>query len=67
MVARFYRSTHVMLVNPSLPVNTVPEFVAFARANVGKLNMGSNGIGATGHSAGEMFFDDGQIYGSNAA
>src|SRR5262249_15146026 len=51
----FYRSTYVMLVNPSLPVKTVPEFVAFARANAGKVNMGSNGIGATGHLAGEMF------------
>ena len=54
-IAPFYRSTYVMLVNPSLPVKTVPEFVAFARANAGKVNMGSNGIGATGHLAGEMF------------
>jgi tripartite-type tricarboxylate transporter receptor subunit TctC len=54
-IAPFYRSTYVMLVNRSLPVKTVPEFVAFARAKAGKVNMGSNGIGATGHLAGEMF------------
>lgn len=54
-VAGFFRSHYVMLANPSLPVRTVPEFIAYAKANPGKINMGSNGIGATGHLCGEMF------------
>ena len=54
-VAVFYRSSYVLLVNPQLPVRTLPEFVAYAKANPGKVNFGSNGIGATGHLAGEMF------------
>ncbi len=54
-VAGFYRSHYVMLVTPSLPARTVPEFIAYAKANPGRINMGSNGIGATGHLAGEMF------------
>src|SRR5262249_41552675 len=49
------RSTPLMPVHPSLPVKTLPEFVAHAKANPGKLNFGSNGVGATGHLAGEMF------------
>src|SRR5436190_13080028 len=44
-----------MVVNPSLPVNSVPEFVAYAKANPGKLNMGSQGVGSIGHLAGELF------------
>lgn len=54
-VAGLYRSHYVMLVTPSLPAKTVLEFIAYAKANPGKINMGSNGIGATGHLAGEMF------------
>ena len=54
-VASFYRSNFFMLVNPSLPVKTVPEFIAYAQSNSGATNMGSNGIGSTGHLAGEMF------------
>jgi tripartite-type tricarboxylate transporter receptor subunit TctC len=54
-VAAFFRSSYVMLVNPSLPAKTVPEFIAYAKANPRKVNFGSNGIGATGHLAGEMF------------
>jgi tripartite-type tricarboxylate transporter receptor subunit TctC len=54
-VAGLYRSFYVMLATPALPVRTVPEFIAYAKANPGKINMGSNGIGATGHLAGEMF------------
>ena len=54
-IAAFFRSSYVMLVNPSLPAKTLPEFVAHAKANPGKLNFGSNGVGATGHLAGEMF------------
>jgi tripartite-type tricarboxylate transporter receptor subunit TctC len=40
---------------PSSPAKTVPEFIAYAKMNPGKLNFGSNGVGATGHLAGEMF------------
>jgi len=45
----------VMVVNPSLPARTVPEFIAYAKANPGKVNMASSGIGATPHVAGELF------------
>jgi tripartite-type tricarboxylate transporter receptor subunit TctC len=45
----------VMEVNPSLPVNTVPEFIAYAKANPGKINMASAGIGGPQHVAGELF------------
>ena len=44
-----------MVVNPSVPAKTVPEFIAYAKANAGKLNMASAGIGATPHVAGELF------------
>jgi tripartite-type tricarboxylate transporter receptor subunit TctC len=42
-------------VHPSVPVNTVPEFIAYAKANPGKLNFASGGIGATQHMAAELF------------
>jgi tripartite-type tricarboxylate transporter receptor subunit TctC len=45
----------VMEVNPSLPANTVPEFIAYAKANPGKINMASGGTGSTPHLAGELF------------
>jgi tripartite-type tricarboxylate transporter receptor subunit TctC len=45
----------VMEVNPSVPVQTVPEFIAYARANPGKLNMASAGVGNSTHVAGELF------------
>jgi tripartite-type tricarboxylate transporter receptor subunit TctC len=49
------RVPFVMEVNPSVPVNTVPEFIAYAKANPGKLNFGSAGIGTGIHMAGELF------------
>ena len=48
------RAPVILAVHPSVPANTVPEFIAYAKANPGKLNMGSAGIGSTGHLAGEL-------------
>ncbi len=44
-----------MTVNPSVPANTVSEFIAYAKSNPGKLNMASGGVGSTPHVAGELF------------
>src|SRR5262249_10152337 len=49
------RQPLVMLVHPSFPAKTVPEFIAHAKANPGKLNMASAGNGSTNHVAGELF------------
>src|SRR6478609_3345108 len=49
------RSPLVMLVNPGVPAATASEFIAYAKADPGKINMGSGGKGATGHVAGELF------------
>jgi len=54
-VAPIVRVSFVMLVNPSLPTKTVPEFIAYAKANPGKLTMASAGIGTVSHVAGELF------------
>jgi tripartite-type tricarboxylate transporter receptor subunit TctC len=45
----------VMVVNPSIPARTVPEFIAHAKANANKLSMASFGAGSTSHMAGELF------------
>src|SRR5215470_16156994 len=45
----------VMMVNPSVPAKTGPEFIAYAKANPGKINMSSPGIGSINHVAGELF------------
>jgi tripartite-type tricarboxylate transporter receptor subunit TctC len=54
-VAGVFYVGYVMDVNPSVPVKTVPEFIAYAKANPGKLNMASYGIGSVPHLAGELF------------
>ena len=50
-----FRAQYLMMVNPRSPAKTVPEFIAYVKANPGKINFGSNGVGATGHLAGELF------------
>src|SRR5262249_22799137 len=54
-VAGIVRVPLVMVVNPSVPAQTVPEFIAYAKANPGKINMASVGNGTTPHMAGELF------------
>jgi tripartite-type tricarboxylate transporter receptor subunit TctC len=54
-VASLTRGAFVMVVNPSFPAKTVPEFIAYAKANPGKINMASGGTGTVTHVAGELF------------
>jgi tripartite-type tricarboxylate transporter receptor subunit TctC len=55
MVAGLVRSPLVLEVHPSVPVRTVPELIAYAKANPGKASLGSFGTGTSSHVAGEMF------------
>jgi tripartite-type tricarboxylate transporter receptor subunit TctC len=54
-VASIDQVPNVMDVNPSVPAKTVPEFIAYAKANPGKITMGSGGIGSSPHVTGELF------------
>ena len=54
-VASFVRVPFVMVINPSFPAKTVPEFITYAKANPGKINTASGGIGTANQVAGELF------------
>jgi tripartite-type tricarboxylate transporter receptor subunit TctC len=54
-VASIVRLPYIVLAHPSVPAKTVPEFIAYAKANAGKITMASSGIGTGPHMAGELF------------
>jgi tripartite-type tricarboxylate transporter receptor subunit TctC len=54
-IAGIIRFPYIMVVHPSVPANTASEFIAYAKANPGKINLGSPGIGTGPHVAGELF------------
>jgi tripartite-type tricarboxylate transporter receptor subunit TctC len=54
-VAGLIRVSNVVVVHPSVPTKTIPEFIAYAKANPGKISMASGGNGTSGHLCGELF------------
>ena len=54
-VAAVSRAPNVMVVHPSVPAKTVPEFISYAKANPGTINMASSGVGTSIHLSGELF------------
>jgi tripartite-type tricarboxylate transporter receptor subunit TctC len=54
-VGGIHREPFVMVVNPSFPAQTVPEFIAYAKSNRDKINMASGGVGSGNHLSGELF------------
>jgi tripartite-type tricarboxylate transporter receptor subunit TctC len=55
LISGFFRVPNLMVVNPSVPAKTVPEFIAYTKANPGKVNMASAGSGSSVHVSGELF------------
>ena len=54
-VASIYRAPAVLVVHPTFPAKSVPALIAYAKANPGKINMASGGIGSAAHVYGELF------------
>jgi tripartite-type tricarboxylate transporter receptor subunit TctC len=54
-VAGLHRTPNVLAVHPGFPIKTVPEFIAYTKANPGKVNAATSGIGASDHMSGELF------------
>jgi tripartite-type tricarboxylate transporter receptor subunit TctC len=54
-IAGILEVPNVLEVNPAVPVKTVPEFIAYAKANPGKIDMASGGVGSSSHMSGELF------------
>ncbi|MBV9968712.1 MAG: tripartite tricarboxylate transporter substrate binding protein, partial [Xanthobacteraceae bacterium] len=54
-VAAVARAPNIMVVNPAVPARSVPEFIAYAKAHPGRINMASTGNGTTTHLSGELF------------
>jgi tripartite-type tricarboxylate transporter receptor subunit TctC len=55
LVAGIMQVPNVVVVHPSVPVKTLPEFIAYAKANPGKIDMASGGVGSSSHMSGELF------------
>jgi len=56
-VASIYRGFCVLVVQPSFPAKTLPEFIAYVKSNPGKLHMASGGVGTPQHLFGELFME----------
>src|SRR5215471_2268905 len=54
-VAGIGRAPNVLVVHPSFPARTIPEFIAHAKANPGRISMASSGVGSSSHLSGELF------------